>query len=98
MGVPPDEVEMSGTNWGPRWQGGRTYGENGKTFYVIEKMRHGRRYTTPLDVGSEREALAELALFERDPEGYTTRRLDAIRRAAQAVYIEPANVQRFLES
>jgi len=68
---------MSGTNWGARWQGGRTYGEDGRTVYVVEKMRHGRRYTTPLDVGSEREALAELARFERDPEGYTPRRLDA---------------------
>jgi hypothetical protein len=29
-------------------------------------MRHGRRYTTPFDVGTKREALAELALFDRD--------------------------------
>jgi transposase-like protein len=43
-----------------RWQAGRTYQtDRSPTVFVIEKMRHGRRYTTPLDVESEREALAE---------------------------------------
>ena len=63
------------TNFTGRWQGGRTYlTDDGRTVFVVEKMRHGRRYTTPLDVGSEREALAEFALFVRDPERYVTTR------------------------
>jgi hypothetical protein len=56
-------VERSGS-----WAGGRTSVANGVTVFVIEKTRHGARYTTRLDVSGEREALAELALFERDPE------------------------------
>jgi hypothetical protein len=49
--------------WTGTWAGGRTYEFDGRTVYVIEKMHHGRRYSTPLEAGSEREALAELALF-----------------------------------
>jgi integrase len=83
-------------DWNGKWAGGRTYVANGKTVFVIEKMRHGRRYTTPLVVGDEREALAELALFERDPEAYLTRAQANERRAAEAVYLSAENVGRFL--
>ncbi len=54
--------------WTGSWAGGRTYVANGETVLVIEKMRHGQRYSTRLAASGEREALAELALFERDPE------------------------------
>lgn len=83
--------------WTGTWTGGRTYESDDRTVFVIEKMRHGRRYTTPLEVGTEKEALAELALFERDPEAYLTRAQAKERRAAEAVYIGAENVGRFLE-
>lgn len=86
-----------GIEWTGKWAGGRTYVANGSTVFVIEKMRHGRRYTTPLDVSSQREALAELALFERDPEAYLTRAQAKERRAAEAVYMTAENVKRFLD-
>jgi integrase len=86
------------TKFTGRWQGGRTYEtSDGRTVFVIERMRHGRRYTTPLDVGTKREALAELALFERDPDAYTTRVADAGLRASEVVRMEAALVGRFLE-
>jgi integrase len=83
--------------WTGKWAGGRTYVANEKTVFVIEKMRHGRRYTTPLDVAGEREALAELALFERDPQAYLTRAQTKERRAAEAVQMTAENVKRFLD-
>jgi len=78
------------TRWTGTWGGGRAV-------YVIETMRHGRRYTTPLDVGSVRGALAELALFDRGPEGYRTRRREAEQRAQEEVRLTPEHVQGFLD-
>ena len=78
------------------WAGGRVYELDGRTVYVIEKMRHGRRYTTPLEVANEREALAELALFDRDPEVYVTPAEDAGRLSAEAVRVDAEAVGRFL--
>ena len=51
------------------WQSGRTNRtRNNRTVYAMEKMRHGGRYTTPLEAGNEWDALSELASCERDPE------------------------------
>ncbi len=85
------------TKWNGTWGGGRTYEVDGRTVFVIEKMRHGRRYTTPLDAGNVREALAELALFDRDPEGYRTRRSQAAQRAAEEVHLSPEHAKGFLD-
>jgi len=85
-----------GTRWSRSWSGGRVYEVDGHPVFVIEKMRHGRRYTTPLEVGSEREALAELALFERDPEGYLTRQNAAAERRRSEVRVDAESVARFL--
>lgn len=82
--------------WTGKWVGGRSYQANGQTIYVIEKMRHGRRYTIPLEAGNERQALAELALFDRDPEAYLTRQEAGERAAAAAVFIDDERVGRFL--
>ncbi len=39
--------------WTGTWTGGRTHEADDRTIFVtIEKMRHGRRYTTPLEVGT----------------------------------------------
>ncbi len=51
--------------WTGKWVGGRSYEADGQTVYVIERMQHGRRYTIPIEAGNERQALAELALFDR---------------------------------
>lgn len=75
-----------GNAWNGKWAGGRTYVANGKTVFVIEKTRHGRRYTTPLDAPGEREAHAKLALLERDREAFLTRAQATEGRAAEAVW------------
>lgn len=55
-----------------KWAGGRVRdGVRGRV-WVIEKMVRGRRYKHALKVNSEVEAEAELALFLRDPDGYTS--------------------------
>ncbi len=38
--------------------------------WAPEKQVHGRLYTTRFSVGNEKDALAELALFRRDPPAY----------------------------
>lgn len=65
---------MSGARWIGEWQGGRVREAHGRRLWVIERQLAGVRYAVTLDVHSERDALAELALFERDPNGYRTRR------------------------
>ncbi|WP_147448842.1 hypothetical protein [Corallococcus terminator] len=57
---------MSG--WTGKWAGGRTKVDGkGRAQWVLERMVAGRRFTKVLDATSEKQALAELALFERDP-------------------------------
>jgi len=84
------------TRWSGTWAGGRKYEASGRTVFVIERMRLGRRFTHRLEVEGIREALAELALFDRDPEGYTSRRDAATREAATAVRLGSEPVGRFL--
>jgi len=64
-----------------RWRGELHETAEGRAVIVIEGMRHGRRYTTPLDAGSTGEALVEVALVERDPQGYVSRRTEGPRCA-----------------
>lgn len=67
--------------WNGKWSGGRTYlGKDGRTVFWLDRSCNGKRYGIALDVGSKREAEAELALFLRDPPGYVERR-EAKRRA-----------------
>lgn len=55
--------------WNGRWPGGRTFlDRHGKTRWQLERMHNGVRYSRRLDARNESEALAELALFERDPD------------------------------
>ncbi len=64
--------------WTGRWDGGRTYvNKQGDTVWVLEKQVHGRLYTTRLSAGNEKDALAELALFRRDPAAYVARAQEA---------------------
>ncbi|MCP3137535.1 site-specific integrase [Pyxidicoccus xibeiensis] len=65
------------------WPGGFVRLSRGREVFVIERRAgSGKRYKIALDVRTEREALAELALFERDPAGYQTRKQQRRERAA----------------
>ena len=67
--------------WIGKWDGGRVRtGRNGDSVWVLERMIEGRRYVKALDARSEKEALAELALFNSAPDQYATK----VERAAQA--------------
>ncbi|HYO68860.1 MAG TPA: hypothetical protein VEU33_22535 [Archangium sp.] len=88
--------------WTGRWDGGRTYvNKQGDTVWILEKQVHGRLYTTRLAVGNEKDALAELALFRRDPAACVARAQEA--KAAEEttpgnapVLLDLPTVERFL--
>jgi len=88
--------------WTGRWDGGRTYvNKQGDTVWVLDKQVHGRLYTTRLSAGNEKDALAELALFRRDPAAYVARAQEA--KAAEEttpgnapVLLDLPTVERFL--
>src|SRR2546421_8195712 len=84
--------------WNGKWSGGRTYrGKDGRTVYWLDRSRNGKRYGIALDVGSQREAEAELALFLRDPAGYEERH-EAKRKAEEAkVILAPTLLDQFEE-
>jgi len=63
--------------WVGKWVGGRVREARGRLVWVIERQRR----VVALDVASEREALAELALWERAPDEYRTRRQSAAENA-----------------
>jgi integrase len=67
---------------GRPWPGGFVRLSRGREVFVIEKRAGGKRYKIALDVRTEREALAELALFERDPTGYRAPKQQRRERAA----------------
>ncbi|MFT3708726.1 MAG: hypothetical protein QM817_13835 [Archangium sp.] len=58
------------TNWIGSWAGGRKYKAGKRIVYLLEKMRNGRRYTLKLAARDEEQAEKELAVFDRDPEGF----------------------------
>ncbi|WNG37881.1 hypothetical protein F0U61_32515 [Archangium violaceum] len=80
-----------------RWDGGLVRLSRGREVYVIEKWAGGKRHKITLDVRTEREALAELALFERDPLAYRTRKQQRRERAADAggLRLDAATVAAF---
>lgn len=83
--------------WNGQWPGGRTYRDrHGNTRWQLERMHNGIRYSRRLDARNESEALAELALFERDPDAYLTKAEAARKAAAEAVVMDLALVARFL--
>ena len=57
----------------------------------------GHPYTKSLDVSNEQDALAELALFDRDPAAYQTKTAEKSRPRAEAVTIDGPSAGRFLE-
>jgi len=86
--------------WTGSWVGGRTRvvrGINGrrKTVWVLERMMSGARYVKSLEARNEREALAELLLFERDPQSYANK--PNARVAVGDVVMNASAVQQYLD-
>ncbi len=83
--------------WTGQWPGGRTYlDRHGNTRWQLERMHNGVRYSRRLEARNESEALAELALFDRDPDAYLTKSQAARKAADEAVLMEAELVARFL--
>src|SRR5712692_4818114 len=84
--------------WAGKWFGGRVrVRRNGRRVWVIERMVNGHPYTKSLDVSNEQDALAELALFDRDPAGYQTKTAEKSRPPSVVVTVDGPRVSRFLE-
>jgi integrase len=83
--------------WTGRWAGGRTWlDRHGNTRWQLERMHNGARYSKRLSARNESDALAELALFDRDPDAYLTKAEAAEKAASEAVLMGPELVARFL--
>lgn len=83
--------------WVGRWSGGRVRRDaSGVVSFVIEKMREKTRHTHVLFVGSEEEALAELALFERAPAHYVPPHKMPTRTPTGAVVLDETTLGEFL--
>ena len=64
----PNEVKRIMPIWTGTWAGGRTYQtKDGQKRWLIRRMVDGHRLQIALDCETERQALAQLALFEQDP-------------------------------
>jgi hypothetical protein len=80
-----------------RWKGGRIrIGKDGEPVYVIERMHAGTRYTKSLEAGNETQALAELALFDRDPAGYVTATQAKAQLEARTVRLDETTIASFM--
>jgi integrase len=72
-----------GANWIGTWDGGRVREVNGKKTWVIERrVGSGVRRVISLNVRSEDDARAELALFTRNPLAYQTQKQAAAEATA----------------
>jgi hypothetical protein len=83
--------------WSGYWDGGRTREVDGRTVWVIERrIGGGVRKVITLDVHSEEDARAELALFSRDPLAYKTRSEQTAQKAADGVpRLDPDTIEDF---
>lgn len=83
--------------WVGRWEGGRVRESRTGRVWVIERQVGGARRTIPLAAKTERDALAELALFLRDPDAYG-RRAAPKKPPPRAPVIDEAFVGRYLKA
>src|SRR6185295_10255927 len=88
---------MAGATWIREWAGGRVRAARDREVFVIEQAFAGKRYALTLDVLTERDALAELALFDRDPGAYRTKRQAAAAEGVGPVCVDDVSVASFLE-
>jgi integrase len=81
-----------------KWDGGRVKVDRlGRKTWRIERMVGGERFHIPLEVDSEPGALAELALFERDPAAYRTKAEAREAEAEEAARVDAETVAGFLK-
>jgi len=87
-----------GSHWTGKWAGGRIREVHGRQVWCIQRRYGGRRYDFALEAKSELEVLAELALFERNPPAYRTRRQLTLAQVDDAPVgcdqVDPALAQR----
>ena len=83
--------------WTGKWAGGRTREIDGRASWVIERMKGGRRYNITLEVHSETDAMAELALFERNPEAYLAARASSAPELGAIPAFTSENLLRFTQ-
>lgn len=85
-----------GATWVGRWEGGRIrVTDKGKRVWMIERSIDGRRYAISLRVTNISGALAELALFNRDPRSYAGQ-LDEKASVHQPLVLNDVLVDRFM--
>lgn len=84
--------------WIGTWAGGRKVaGKNGRVIFALERMVNGVRFTRRLSVNSENDALAELALFDRDPGKYATAREQAQEARAGALVVNEDSIRQVVK-
>lgn len=85
-----------GSTYGDAWAGGRTRQTKDGVVFVLRQRRNGVGYQFTLNVTSEKDAMGELALFNRDPEGYAAlhRRGQVV---AEPVVLDLAKLEKFLD-
>jgi hypothetical protein len=89
------EALVAARKWLGEWDGGRKFlRRDGATGYVLERMVADVRFAKTLDVKSDEDARAELALFKRDPQKYMTKREARADAAANAIVVEDATVDK----
>lgn len=83
-----------GAKWLRSWAGGRVRDVDGREVWVIERrIGDGRRRVLALDAANEKQALAELALFERAPGSYQPRA--ALPRPGAEALIDAETLKEF---
>jgi hypothetical protein len=85
-----------GATWVGRWEGGRIRVDGkGRRVWVIEKHIAGRTYVISLDVATERESVAALVAFEKNPAAFRAARQRAA-PAPNALLLDDALLSKFL--
>jgi integrase len=79
-----------------RWAGGRIRETREGARFVIEHQSGGKRVRITLEARSEADALAELALYRRDREGFQTPRQAKRQAAGEAATLHLDLVKRYL--
>lgn len=82
--------------WCGKWPGGRLFKQkNGGIGWFLDRSFNGKRYGMKLNVSSEDEAMAEWALWKRDPLAYTERREERLRIEEDRVLLTPETIDLF---
>lgn len=90
------------TTWKPTWKkggwaGGRVrVARDGSEVFILERMIHGERFTRTLDARTEKEANAELALFDTNPDAYAGREVRKAEATKAAAVVSDALIAQLL--